>query len=1624
MMKIEFYHIDAMEAPNYEPIWKALVELGVDASLVAVPQDRNTAGAWFDFETLSQYYKERNVPFKTTIDASSVGITTQNKDILRDYRSLQLRLMYGPGVYPLAWGLSEKAARPFDAILVHGPRYVDMLSRWQPREHLLDIGYPKYDALFAGSLNLEEIRTSWHVSPSKPIVLYLPTWEQNSSLDKFIDAVGSLTSEYNVIVKPHHCTVRMEPNRMEALRRTGVSVSLNSYDLVDLFAIADVVLSDARSSSLCESLMTDRKTIGMVADPREMENWIKPTGLVAVSSFCTDPRQLQAHVARIMDQDEFAEARKAWSDQYVSSRDGSAGRKAARLLVEHLDRRLSRAKISVPVNETTMSARVSSSAFDPANENVQLSMERRDNHDRKPKVAPSQSNAVTNVSPLVSVVLPTYNHLRFLPLVIESVLKQTYSNFELIVVNDGSTDGTREFLDRLKHPLLKVVHQNNARLPKALNAGFNVARGDLLTWISSDNWCAPTFLEALVGALVANPEAGFAFSAFAWIDERGNLKGIQRNQDLSLHNLLCANPGIASFMYRRECHEKLGFYDPELEGAEDWEMWLRICEHYDAVYVPEVVYYYRVHHDTMTVRMSEKVRDACKRTIAKVVHGNGAPADIGRFYPTLAKCREKGKARFEAWFDLGTSLLQSPFDQAATAIAFLEEALKLSSSNPGVALNLAVAYGRSGRFDEARRIAKSMRRLGSSPDLQKAFNNLVLAAKQRKKDPFDKMQLLAIDRKRSELFTTEAQRRRVFSSTIPQGEAQASRDAGKQAHSVHDDRETRETDAVESIGNTAASLKPDRLSITYLINNILGVTGGNQTLLQQVNALAARGHTLTIVTNSDRPAWFNINARVVKVPTDRRLSDFVPPSDVVVSTYFINTPELQRITASAKIYFAQGDQFIFEDSTKKKTRDPLQKQFMALSKASYLAKGVFFVPNSNNLAESVRRKYGRKADAVLPISIDTRVFHPIQKSPRTAGTRILVVGPDIEGSEIEPLLFKGIKDIRRALDILSKKRGDFTVARMSNSQPSIFSDFPCEFHIAPSDEMKTRIYGSSDILVYASHYDSCPLPPMEAMAAGVAVVCTATPGAMEYCRDKENSLLVPIKSPERIARAIEDLMDDKDLRDRLIRNGVWTSKHYTKEAEWNNLERIFYEVLSKQRSHDGGSRTLGESKMAPDFVAGNHNASDDYAEAFHQIENHEFEKASETLRLAIDHHKSEDGWADAENQKVLNLAGKVALVLKRYNEARGYFNEQLANDVSSSSAFEGLGEVYFAMGDLKNSQTMLERALASDATNEEARLFLAKVDAEAGNSHWTQIELLLHEGVRHFRNGKFEQALASASESERLYSQDSVVSSVEYEEDLFNLKGSIFLGMSKLDEAKNWFERALAIQPGSSGACAGLGEVFYLAGLDEQAKTMFPWSLKGEPQNTIARAGLAKTNQNLGMPQDHDSLQAQGSVESAEDQISLGPSRRSQPKFEHHLLEANRLFYDRRFDEALAEANTSEELYAAESALTSTEYEEDLFNTKGSIYLGMNNLEEARRWYEQALQVQPQSSVACVGLGEVFYLAEYDEQSKQMFEWAVRADPENAAAREGLAKVNKNLGLEVIPIALQVESTSVPADIQ
>jgi glycosyltransferase involved in cell wall biosynthesis len=151
-----------------------------------------------------------------------------------------------------------------------------------------------------------------------------------------------------------------------------------------------------------------------------------------------------------------------------------------------------------------------------------------------------------STSPLVSIILPVYNGAKYLEFAIRGVLQQTYQNFELIIVNDCSTDTTLSIAESFQKqdPRIRIVNNKiNLKLPSSLNAGFDSAKGDLFTWTSDDNIHHPNFLEELLNQL-KNHNADLVYSDVNIINQDGELKFHNKMgspEELVYHNSIGAS---------------------------------------------------------------------------------------------------------------------------------------------------------------------------------------------------------------------------------------------------------------------------------------------------------------------------------------------------------------------------------------------------------------------------------------------------------------------------------------------------------------------------------------------------------------------------------------------------------------------------------------------------------------------------------------------------------------------------------------------------------------------------------------------------------------------------------------------------------------------------------------------------------------------------------------------------------------------------------------------------------------------------------------------------------------------------------------------------------------------------
>lgn len=201
---------------------------------------------------------------------------------------------------------------------------------------------------------------------------------------------------------------------------------------------------------------------------------------------------------------------------------------------------------------------------------------------------------------LISIITPTYNREAFLPAAIESVLAQSYKEFELIIVDDGSTDNSRELINVYadKDQRVKYLYQENQRQSVARNYALSIAKGDFICFLDSDNYWPHDKLEKSLKAFEQHPEADIVYGDCITIDEQGNElhRNNMRRYSGSIAALLLKDNFVSmnTTMTRRKCFNEMGGMSGKRRVADDYDLWLKFSARYRFQYIPEFLAYYRV----------------------------------------------------------------------------------------------------------------------------------------------------------------------------------------------------------------------------------------------------------------------------------------------------------------------------------------------------------------------------------------------------------------------------------------------------------------------------------------------------------------------------------------------------------------------------------------------------------------------------------------------------------------------------------------------------------------------------------------------------------------------------------------------------------------------------------------------------------------------------------------------------------------------------------------------------------------------------------------------------------------------------------------------------------------------
>ena len=223
--------------------------------------------------------------------------------------------------------------------------------------------------------------------------------------------------------------------------------------------------------------------------------------------------------------------------------------------------------------------------------------------------------------PKVTVVIPAYNAIAFLPATLASVLQQTFTDFDVLIVNDGSTDEIAAWFTTVDDDRVRLLSQVNKGVAEARNTGIVEAQGDYIAFLDADDLWEPTKLEKQMQCLDAKPEVGLVYTWTRLVDETGNPTGVKYDsevegnvwQQILVGDIVCSG---SSAMVRRDCFDRLGGFDSNSTPAEDFDMWTRISADYPFALVKEFLLDYR-QHSSNSSKNHRKMMQALRITFEK-----------------------------------------------------------------------------------------------------------------------------------------------------------------------------------------------------------------------------------------------------------------------------------------------------------------------------------------------------------------------------------------------------------------------------------------------------------------------------------------------------------------------------------------------------------------------------------------------------------------------------------------------------------------------------------------------------------------------------------------------------------------------------------------------------------------------------------------------------------------------------------------------------------------------------------------------------------------------------------------------------------------------------------------------
>ena len=950
---------------------------------------------------------------------------------------------------------------------------------------------------------------------------------------------------------------------------------------------------------------------------------------------------------------------------------------------------------------------------------------------------------------MVSIILPTYNGQAYIKEAIDSLLGQTYKNFELIVVDDGSTDKTYEkikpYMDK---GLIKYYYQENNGKPAAINKGIEIARGDYIWIFDDDDTALPKKLEVQMRHFLRNPNVDIIHTSSVYTDASNRCPLLvwepsQIEQKDLLKNKLygCLFHGT-SVIVKSKCYSKVGKWDERLIRAQDYDMWIRLSRYFESssILIP-----------TVTYRQHKKVRGSKDKPIPieevvsatkeyeKIVMGkvyNDIPLE--EIFPEIQKHPENTGLKVSALierayamakrdlFDYALKDLKEAFDLAVVnypvnltqrGIFFIK---KLSNMKKNIfsqdirniinyfilLINIEIKSNEKNRkyvindkidsFNNAKKIneKKPLWPIIISTSVENINNKVKLFDNETSN--FVRLTTMIIDGRYNDALEELGKINKCLFEKYQDvcnyiysiiylkiGNISKAFEYIKKVEKLDNDRcnllfgdilllqgdyykANKRYEKISDVklrkirlflcklvskGDISLKNHDDlvskcvdifkknkyKLNVTYL-PIVNGVTGGMKIIYEQINRLYSRGHKVEAISYYGNPNWFDLQVKVKKVNINDDISKYIKNTDAIVYTFWNQWYEINNFDNT--IFLIQGDEFLFDDTKLNPVVKEAVKNSHVYSESKFLAVSEF-------LNKTIEKKFGRSCVAIKN-AIDTEVFNSSSaiKNKEKSKVRIIIVGN-------AKLKFKGFEDIIKAFDIVKKKGYEFDVTWITQSKPIKYPDYIDVYENPPQDKIP-ELYREADIYICGSHYEAFSLPPLEAMASGCAVITTKNGGISDYAKDGYNCLMSEVGDYNSLAENIIKLIQDKELRKSIVKNGFKTVKNYTWDKAIDKLEEVLiyqYLDIKPVKSKYLKSNTLSLCIITKDEeknIARCINSVKDVVDEIVVVDTGSKDKTveiAESLGARVIHTKWEDDFSKARNTAIENAKSDWILFL-------------------------------------------------------------------------------------------------------------------------------------------------------------------------------------------------------------------------------------------------------------------------------------------------------------------------------------------------------------------------------------------